>query len=170
MNHTRAELLQAEATMNQMRNAVTHLVRYMNKKGIKDDEVKERFKRMGSNIAKTYINYWKPIEAVSLRNVQDVIATIYKNMFSSTIIVEIDEKEKKIIIKDSKCSMCKYKFDDVKVSGCEIFLGLVPEFINSINSNLKKSPLTIIPDKVVQARAYGNELCMHTYKYTLGGN
>ena len=55
MNFTRKELIQTEATMNQMRNAIYHLARLMEKNRIKDS--KEKLRRMGQNIAKTYIQY-----------------------------------------------------------------------------------------------------------------
>ena len=45
MNYTRKELVRSEATMNQMRNAIYHLERFMKNNGI--TEIKERFRRMG---------------------------------------------------------------------------------------------------------------------------
>ncbi len=168
-NHSRAQLLGAEATLNQVRNAMYFLVRFMDKKGVKD--VSARFQRMGRRIASTYVNYWKPTESVNLSNIKDVIATIYKNMFGSNIIVEINESEKHIIIKDTKCSMCKYKYDDVDIAGCEVLLGLVSEFINLINKDSKSSaPLLLEPVRIAQSKALGHDSCIQVHKYNLGGN
>ena len=69
MNYTKGDIFQAEATMNQMRNAIYHLARFMEKNG-KTDQVK-RLRRMGRNIARTIFNYWKPISMVTTVNVRD---------------------------------------------------------------------------------------------------
>ena len=78
MNYTREELVQSDATMNQLRNAIYHLERFMKLNGITD--IRERLRRMGKNIAHTYNKYWKPIDSVNLDNVKDVLATLYKNV------------------------------------------------------------------------------------------
>ena len=58
MNFSRKELIQTDATMNQMRNSIYILARFMENNGVSDS--KERLRRMGKNIARTYFNYWKP--------------------------------------------------------------------------------------------------------------
>ncbi|MHA1471919.1 MAG: hypothetical protein ACTSQW_02340, partial [Promethearchaeota archaeon] len=63
MNLTREELIQSDATMNQMRNMVYHLERFMKINGV--SETREKLRRMGRNIARTYIKYWKPIDNVN---------------------------------------------------------------------------------------------------------
>jgi hypothetical protein len=168
MNYNRNELVNAEATMNQIRNAIYHLARYMLKNDVKNLE--ERLRRMGKNIAKTYITYWKPIEEVNLFNLKDVISTIYKHILNSSIAVEINEREKLLIVKDSNCALCKYHYDDIEIAGCEILLGMISELVNLINQDLQiPSLLTLSPVKVQESKALGNEMCVQIFKYNIRG-
>lgn len=168
MNYSRNELVNAEATMNQIRNAIYHLARYMVKNDVKNLE--ERLRRIGKNIAKTYITYWKPIEEVNLFNLKDVISTIYKHILNSSIAVELNEREKLLIVKDSNCALCKYHYDDIEIAGCEILLGMVSELVNLINQDLQiPSLLTLSPIKVQESKALGNEMCVQIFKYKIRG-
>lgn len=164
MNYTRKELIQTETTMNQMRNSLYILVRFMKKNAIKDPE--ENFRRMGKNIARTFIKYWQPTEIVTIKNLKDVITTIYQKVLNSSISIEINDTEDLVIVQDYKCALCKYQYDDVEIAGCEILLGMVSEFISLINkeSNDSKS-LYLEPYEVKESRAYGNKSCIQLYKY-----
>lgn len=156
--------MQTETTMNQMRNSLYILVRFMKKNAIKDPE--ENFRRMGKNIARTFIKYWQPTEIVTIKNLKDVITTIYQKVLNSSISVEINDTEDLVIVQDYKCALCKYQYDDVEIAGCEILLGMVSEFISLINkeSNDSKS-LYLEPYEVKESRAYGNKSCIQLYKY-----
>jgi hypothetical protein len=170
MNFSRKELIQTEATMNQMRNAVFHLVRLMEKNGIKDS--KEKLRKMGQNIAKTYINYWKPTDVITLSNLRDVITTIYQKVLSSTVSIEINEIERTIKVQDYNCALCKYHYEDIEIAGCEILLGLVSELINLINKETSSNKqLLLNPYEVIESRSYGNKSCsqLFTYKLEKGG-
>lgn len=169
MNYTRAELKEYSAVMNQMRNTVNHLIRFMKKSGAKD--IKDRLRRMGKNIGRTYSRYWKPTDFVTLDNVRDVIATLYKEIVNSSINVEINKNQNKIIVKDSKCSMCKYQFDDIDTAGCEVLIGMVSEFVQMINKD-KMSPrtLSLEPEIVLESKALGHDSCVQVFKYKIGGN
>ena len=131
MNFSRNELIQTEATMNQMRNAIFHLARLMEKNGIQDS--KDKLRRMGQNIARTYVNYWKPTDIITLANLKDIITTIYQKVLNSAVSVEINELEKAINVQDYRCALCKYHYEDIDIAGCEILLGLVSEFISLIS-------------------------------------
>ncbi|MEJ2250430.1 MAG: hypothetical protein P8Y70_12590 [Candidatus Lokiarchaeota archaeon] len=168
MNYTRSELINAEATMNQIRNAIYHLARYMVKNNVKN--LNERLRRMGKNIAKTYIAYWKPIEEVSLLNVKDVISTIYKQILNSSVIIEINERENLLIVKDNNCALCKYHYNDIEIAGCEILLGLISEFINLINKNSNNSSaIALSPARIQESKALGNEMCVQLFNYEIRG-
>ncbi len=99
MNLTREDLTQSDATMNQMRNMVYHLERFMKINGV--TETRENLRRMGRNIARTYVKYWKPIDNINLSNVKDVITTIYKHVLNSTVSIEIDKSNKSITVHDN---------------------------------------------------------------------
>ncbi|MFX0043783.1 MAG: hypothetical protein ACFE8L_12800 [Candidatus Hodarchaeota archaeon] len=167
MNYTREELMQSEATMNQMRNNIYHLARFMANNGVSD--IKERLRRMGKNIARTYINYWKPVQGVNISNLKDFITTIYQKVLDSYVSIEINDNEKSVIVRDSKCSLCKYHYEDIEVAGCEIILGMVSELITQINSGSNDSSLVFVePLEVKESRTYGNKSCIQIYKYKIG--
>jgi hypothetical protein len=169
MNYTREELVQSEATMNQLRNAVYHLERFMNLNDITD--IRPRLRRMGKNIAQTYIKYWKPIDSVNLTNIKDVLATLYKNILNSGVSVELDKLENSIMVKDNNCALCKYHFEDINEAGCEIIIAMMAEIISIINQDIKSIPeFSIEPFEVLESRSLGNKICVHQYKYNVGGS
>ena len=169
MNYTKGEVLLAEATMNQMRNSIYHLARFMEKNGKKD--ITERLRRMGRNMAKTFINYWKPTDLITTENIKDVLTTIYKKIVNSIISIEINHYDNIIIVKDQKCALCKYHYEDINIAGCEILLGLVSEIVHLVNGQSNNpSMIKLEPYKVEESRAYGNSLCIQIYKFQIGGN
>ena len=166
MNYSREELTQSDATMNQMRNAIYHLERFMKINGVHD--IKERIQRMGKNIAKTYIKSRKPIGYVNLDNLKDVIATIYKNVLNSNVSIELDENSKTLSVKDNDCALCKYPFSDVEVAGCELIVSLVTEFINLINEEAGIKSIKLESVGVMESRTMGHNSCIQNYKYSGG--
>ena len=168
MNYSRHDLVQTDATMNQMRNAIYHLARFMKKNGVK--KIDERLRRMGANMARTIFNYWKPIDIVDASNVKDVITTIYQKILSSSVTIEINEISKVITIKDYKCALCKYKYEDLDISGCEVLIALIAEYINLISkSSQSSSALFVTPLNVVESKSYGDNVCSIELKYKIGG-
>lgn len=168
MNYSRNDLISADATMNQLRNAVYHLARLMGKNKISD--VKSRFRRMGENIAKTYVDYWKPKDMVNRANLRETIGMIYKEILKSSVAVEINKTDQLIVVKDTGCALCKYDYDDIHIAGCEILLGLVSTFVNEINRlSGQKAYLVLEPVRVQESKALGNEKCVQVFKYKAGG-
>jgi hypothetical protein len=165
MNLTREDLIQSDATMNQMRNMVYHLERFMKINGISG--TRENLRRMGRNIAKTYINYWKPIDRVIIANLNDVITTIYKKILNSSVSVEIDEINNRILVKDNDCCLCKYHFSDIDVAGCEIIAAMVSEIISQVNQGT--SPIILQPLEILESRTFGHKSCIQSFKYKEGG-
>jgi hypothetical protein len=169
MNYSRNELVQSEATLNQLRNAIYELERFMKLNGIKD--IRNRLRRMGKNIAQTYMDYWKLIDFVNLDNIKDVLATLYKSVLNSSVSIELDNLKQTIIVKDNDCALCKYHFEDINEAGCEIILSMMVEFVSLINNESKtSSTFTIQPIEVSESRSLGNKTCIHRYKYKVGGN
>jgi len=167
MNISRAEVVQTDAVMNQLRNAIYHVARLM-KKNPKVD-VSERLRNMGKNISRTFVNYWKPIDLVNQSNVKDFLTTLYQKVVNSSISIEVDDINKLVKIKDAKCALCKYHYDDVNVAGCEILLGLVSEFIFLINKDTKDSSAIFLePYKIEASRALGNDACVQIFKFKIG--
>ena len=165
MNLTREDLIQSDATMNQMRNMVYHLQRFMKINGV--SETRENLRRMGRNIARTYVKYWKPIDHINLSNVRDVISTIYKHILNSSVSIEIDKLNKTITIQDKDCSLCKYHISDIDVAGCEIIAAMISEIITCINK--EKSSLILEPLNILESRTFGYKSCIQSFKYEGGG-
>ena len=165
MNLTREDLIQSDATMNQMRNMIYHLERFMKINGV--SETRENLRRMGRNIARTYIKYWKPIDTINLSNVRDVITTIYKNILNSSVSIDIDKSNKSISVKDNDCSLCKYHINDIDVAGCEIIAAMIAEFISCINT--EKSSIILEPLDILESRTFGHKSCIQSFKYKEGG-
>ena len=166
MNYSRHDLIQTEATMNQMRNAIYHLARFMKKNGVK--KIEERLRRMGTNMARTIFNYWKPIDVVNVLNVKDVITTIYQKILNSSVTTELNEDSKIITIKDYKCAVCKYQYEDVNISGCELLIALIAEYINLISkSSQAPGALLVKPLSVLESKSYGDNLCTIQLKYKI---
>ena len=165
MNLTREDLIQSEATMNQMRNMVYHLVRFMKINGVSG--TRENLRRMGRNIARTYIKYWKPIDHVNKTNISDVITTIYKKILNSSVSVELDEINNLILVKDNDCSLCKYLFSDIDVAGCEIIAAMTSEIITCINK--EKPQIILQPIDILESRTFGHKSCIQSFKYKEGG-
>ena len=169
MNYTRHDLIQVEATMNQMRNTIYHLARYMKKNGVTD--INDRLRRMGQNMGRTIYNYWKAVELVTLSNVKDVITTIYQKILSSSVTTEINEREQKITTTDYKCAVCKYKYEDINVSGCQIIIGMVSELVNQISkASNNSSRIYLEPLNVKESKALGHKACIIEYRYKVGGS
>jgi len=165
MNLTRDDLIQSDATMNQMRNMVYHLERFMKINGV--SETRENLRRMGRNIARTYIKYWKPIDNINLSNVRDVITTIYKHILNSSVSIEIDKFNKTITVQDNDCSLCKYHINDIDVAGCEIIAAMVSEIAMCINK--EKSSFLVEPLDILESRTFGHKSCIQQFKYEEGG-
>jgi hypothetical protein len=166
MNLTREDLIQSDATMNQMRNMVYHLQRFMKINGISG--TRENLRRMGRNIARTYIKYWKPIDYVTKTNLSNVITTIYKKVLNSSVSVEIDEINSIVIVKDNDCSLCKYHFSDIDVAGCEIIAAMISEIISQVNQ--EASSISLQPLDILESRTFGHKSCIQSFKFKQGGD
>ncbi|MFX0080226.1 MAG: hypothetical protein ACFE94_00580 [Candidatus Hodarchaeota archaeon] len=167
MNFSRKDLVQTDATMNQMRNSIHILATFMERNGLTD--LKERLRKMGKNIAKTYMKYWKPTDTVNVSNLKDVITTIYQKVLNSSPSIELSEAENIVRVRDSNCALCKYHYDEIEIAGCEIILGMVSEIISHISRESKGiSSLVFKPHEVIESRAYGNKTCIQVYKYKIG--
>jgi predicted hydrocarbon binding protein len=166
MNYSKADLFESEAVMNQMRNAVYHLARFMEKNGRKN--VIERLREMGKNIARTSYNYWRPINIITTSNIKDVLTTIYRKILISSVMVEVSDST--IIVKDNSCPLCKYEYDDISIAGCEIIMGMISELITLISKESKHmSSIYLEPLNVEKSKAFGHNSCIHVYRIKSGG-
>lgn len=162
MNYTRAELVHGESAMNQMRNAIYHLVRYMKAENVED--VKDRLNRMGKNIALTFSRYWHPEAPLTIKTLDIVLKDIYFTIFKSKIIIELDTTNNILKIIDTKCCLCKYNYPDIDIAGCEIIQGFLPVFIEELNNKiLQKDAILLKPKGVSKSKAIGNVHCLQEF-------
>ncbi len=149
-NYTRGELVNKTATMNQMRNNLYHFLRYMMSKGFTDQQILVRLRRMGSNIAQTILEE----KEFTGETFDDKIASIYSEMFDSKI--EITENSSQFAVEDKKCSLCKYKRENLSIAPCEVITSFVEEILTRLGYTVNKS-------HVSKSVALGDISCIHTY-------
>jgi hypothetical protein len=140
----------------------------MEKNGVPD--LKEKLRKMGQNIAKTYMRYWKPTDTVNISNLKDVTTTVYQKILNSSPSIELNDAENLVRVRDSNCALCKYHYEEIEIAGCEIILGMVSEIISHISKESNDvSSVFFEPHEVIESRAYGNKTCIQVYKYKIGG-
>ncbi|MCK4237572.1 MAG: hypothetical protein KAX33_00510 [Candidatus Lokiarchaeota archaeon] len=162
MNYTRSDLVLADAAMNQMRNAIYHLIRFMKRENIKD--INMRLQRIGKNIASTYGRYWLPNSALTKENLVIILKDIYSTIFKSKISIEVNFEKKILKILDNKCSLCKYNYPDIDVPGCEVLQGFLPNFINILNTKYPNEKIISVKRKEVsRSRAIGDSQCVQEF-------
>ncbi|MHA1729182.1 MAG: hypothetical protein ACTSWY_10675 [Promethearchaeota archaeon] len=153
-NITREELVGTNATMNQLRNMIYHLIKFMDKKiGIEKKELIYRLRRMGKNIAKTEATLFKFEE----KTPKMIIKTIYRNILGSKVFVSNNFGSDLFTVEDKNCCVCKYHREDISVSPCELINSMVSEL-------LVESGLKVINSAVKQSVALGAQSCIHSYQ------
>ncbi len=162
MNYTRSDLVLADAAMNQMRNAIYHLIRFMKKENVKD--VNMRLQRIGKNIASTYSRYWLPKNALTRQNLDIILKEIYSSIFKSKINLEVDYEKNILKIVDNKCCLCKYNYPDIDIPGCEVLQGFLPNFIDILNKKYPNEKIISVKRKeVIRSRAIGDSQCVQEF-------
>jgi hypothetical protein len=158
LNFTRADLLRYTATMNQMRNAVYHLVRRMVAQGVPN--IDERLQAMGRRIAAEYARAWAP----EARTFEKFIKDAYFGVIRSKVKVEVDAPSNTVKVTDKNCPHCKYPYDDVaSVAGCNVVLGFMEGYTHEINAQGKIS-FELKALGVSESRTRGDATCTHLYR------
>ncbi|SRR6056297_2032814 len=150
--HTRKDLLGTQMGFNQMRNSIYWLQRYMKKNNHPNEEIDSRLFDMGSNMGDSYYLTKKN----DYHSLSDLIKSLYKDIFHSNIEIK-KINGNKILVKDSKCALCKYQYDDISVPGCTIETGM-------ISSLLKHYGFSVSDSHVLKSKALGNDGCLHEYE------
>ena len=150
LNYTREELATKTALTNQMRNNLYHFLRYLISKGLSDREIKERLQSMGKNIANTLMDEM----IFQGETLEELISSIYKEIFESK--VQINPSSDHLVCEDKKCSLCKYKREDLTTSPCLIITSLVAEICAYKGYTISESTVT-------KSVALGDISCVHTY-------
>jgi predicted hydrocarbon binding protein len=163
MNYSRADLVQATSASNQMRNAVYHLIRFMRREKVED--IRERLRRMGKNIALTFSRYWLPNVPLTKETLKSIVKDIYQTIFKSKIVPEVDFDKKILRITDSKCCLCKYNYPDIEIAGCEVIEGLLPTYIDILNKQFpQRTTISLRPSSVLKSKAVGDIHCLQQFE------
>jgi len=135
---------------NQMRNSIYILQRYMNQHHLSDKDIQDRLINMGKNIGATFVTQLEP----SPKDLSLLLRNLYKTTVNSKVKVEIVGDA--IIVRDSRCSLCKYQYDDISVPGCNIVIAMISEMLIRLGYQ-------VTDQSIVQSKTFGDKLCEHRY-------
>ena len=155
-NYSREELSKSSSAMNQLRNMIYHLIRFLYDSGHNDSSIIKILKRMGKNIAKTESNLFE----FDGNSPEDLLKMIYDKILGSKISVSKNALSNDVLIEDKKCCVCKYHRKDISVAPCEIIQSMVSELMNLYGYSVEKSV-------VEKSMALGDLSCIHSYRIKL---
>ena len=152
VKHSRKELISQKMGFNQMRNSIYILQRYMSQyqHHLSDQEIKQRFSQMGKNIGATFVT---ELEATP-KDLSLLLRDLYRITVNSKVKVEIVEDS--IIVRDNRCALCKYQYDDISIPGCTIVIAMISEMLIRLGYQ-------VIDQTIEQSKTYGDKLCEHRY-------
>lgn len=150
VKHSRKELITQSMGFNQMRNSIYILQRYMNQHHLSDKDIQDRLINMGKNIGATFVTQLEP----SPKDLSLLLRNLYKTTVNSKVKVEIVGDA--IIVRDSRCSLCKYQYDDISVPGCNIVIAMISEMLIRLGYQ-------VTDQSIVQSKTFGDKLCEHRY-------
>jgi predicted hydrocarbon binding protein len=149
---SRSDLVNKSSLMNQMRNAVYHLMRFLKSKNVKN--IKAELLEMGRNMGTSFYQAWQ-IEKSTLEN---DIKIIYDKVYHSKITIKSSDTESIITVTDDKCPLCKYKYDDIDTAGCFVIIGMTEAIMKALGYNKFKAI------DVIESKTNGHSVCKHTYQ------
>ncbi|MHA1776331.1 MAG: hypothetical protein ACTSWC_06125 [Promethearchaeota archaeon] len=150
-NLTRKSLITPKMGFNQMRNALYWLQRIMKQFDLSEEEIFHRLKSMGANIGATFFQELSPNSS----NLPNLVKELYKITLNSK--VSVLQNENKLYVEDKNCALCKYKYEDIQIPGCNISVGMIQEI-------LERSGYKVISGEVIESKALGNKSCIHEFQ------
>jgi predicted hydrocarbon binding protein len=150
---TRAKIATEKSGFNQLRNSVYFLQRYMKQHNFSTADIIDRYNRMGKNIGHTIARelHQKPTDPMEL------LTSLYDFILYSK--VKITKNQNLLCVEDPSCALCKYKYPDIDVPGCNVAIGMMTEILSQYGYSVTKSV-------VEKSKAWGDSVCMHTYEVT----
>ncbi len=151
---SRENLLNSLAPFNQIRNALYQTIRFMQEKNA---NVPEDLRRMGRDIARTFVKCWVPPMGNPAQNLRE----IYQFVTGSKVKVETAGRVLRVV--DKKCRLCNIKYSDIDHAGCEIIAAMVAEFFAQAHAKgATTANLTLLG--VDKSRARGDAQCVHVFQ------
>jgi len=135
---------------NQMRNSIYILQRYMSQNHLSDQEIQDRLTSMGKNIGATF--------ATELNITPNDLSLLVRDLYNITVNskVKVEITHNSIIVRDNRCSLCKYQYDDISIPGCTIVTSMISEILIRLG-------FQITDQTIEQSKTYGDKLCEHRY-------
>lgn len=153
-NYSRKELLKTTSTMNQLRNMLYHLIKYLGNAGKQSQYIKKSLRKMGQNIGKTEA----PLFNFDSHNPENLLKAMYNEILGSKVTVSNRIDSKIYIIENKKCCVCKYHRKDITVAPCEMISSMISELLKNYGYKVEES---IVEESI----ALGSLSCVHSYKF-----
>ncbi|MHA1267283.1 MAG: hypothetical protein ACTSRS_18745 [Candidatus Helarchaeota archaeon] len=156
MSGNRSAVLNKKFKVNQIRNAIYAYIKVLNERNIPTNEIVEKLKIMGHQIAKTYIRYWKP----EFKDELDLMREIHRSVFKTA--ARVRTKDSEIDVTSRSCPLCKYKREGIEVSGCNIIVGFIESMYELLSEETPE--LSKVKGTVETSRIFGDKYCKYTFK------
>ena len=153
-NYSRKELLKTTSTMNQLRNMLYHLIKYLGNSGKQSQYIKKSLRKMGQNIGKTEASLFN----FDNQHPDQLIKTMYDEILGSKVTVSKIIDSEVYTIENKKCCVCKYHRKDIAVAPCEIIHSMISELLKIYGYKVEES---IVEESI----ALGSLSCVHSYKF-----
>lgn len=148
---TRAHLATMKSGFNQMRNSIYFLQRFMKQHNLTTKEIEDRLFRMGTNIGKTVTRELSPKPG----ELSEIIINLYQFiLYSKVIVIKTGSTVK---VEDHDCALCKYRYPDIEVPGCNITLGMITELLGHFGFKIDKQIIE-------KSRIWGDDACTHVFE------
>jgi hypothetical protein len=156
---SRADLMKKKFKINQLRNAVYDYINYLKiDKQVGSGDILNLLKQMGHRIATTYANYWKP---TGMKDALDFMREIHRTVFKTAARVR-QESDSQISVVSRSCPLCRYKYENLDVAGCNLIVGFIETFFE-IQSKTDPN-LPRLEGTVETSRTFGESYCKYTFE------
>ncbi len=149
--NTRASLVKKKMGFNQMRNTIYWLQRVMKQYNLSEKDIEKRLLSMGRNIGSSFAREFIPHS----KNQSDLIKELYNITLKSKVKIEQDFEN--FIIIDKNSALCKYKYKDIQIPGCNVVIGMISEI-------LERNGIEVKEMEILNCKTHGDSYCKHSYK------
>jgi hypothetical protein len=148
---TRAHLAIMKSGFNQIRNSIYYLQRFMKQHNLTTNDIEDHLFRMGTNIGKTISRELSPKSG----DISEILINLYQFILYSR--VSVIKTGSIVKVEDHDCALCKYRYSDIEVPGCNITLGMITELLHHYGFNVEKQVIE-------KSRIWGDDVCVHTFE------
>jgi hypothetical protein len=106
---------------------------------------------MGYNIAETLLAEM----TFQSDSIEILLESVYSSLFSSKIDIKIHDR--KVIVEDKKCPLCKYSRKDISIAPCTVITSMLTLISKNYGFSIEQF-------KVHNSVALGDKTCIHIYE------